>query len=422
MAETQINFLLVDDLEENLIALEALLRREGLRLLKAHSGTEALELLLEHEVALAILDVQMPGMDGFELAELMRGTERTRRVPIIFVTAGAVDTRRRFEGYERGAVDFLFKPIEPHILKSKAEVFFELYREKQEVARQRDELQALANENARLLRETRERANALEQFRAELERLVADRTRELRETNEQLNAFCYSIAHDLKAPLRAQTAFASILENDYAEALGAQGCEYLRRISSAAERQSRLVQDLLSHMSISRAELPMDAVDLGTVVQQARTDIIMDAQRTGAHFEIGSLNQRVLANPSSLHLVVVNLLSNALKFVAPGTQPCIRIWSETLPANKERADAPVSSDSRVRLWVQDNGIGISPEHKRKVFGVFERLHTSDRYPGTGIGLAIVEKAVERMGGNVGLESEPGKGSRFWVELQPAPTD
>ena len=140
MSNESVKFLLVDDLEENLLALEALLRRDGLKLLKARSGAEALELLLVHDFALALLDVQMPGMNGFELAELMRGTERTRRVPIIFLTAVATDERRRFGGYEAGAVDFIIKPIDPQALRSKAEVFYELYRQRQEVSRQRDEL------------------------------------------------------------------------------------------------------------------------------------------------------------------------------------------------------------------------------------------------------------------------------------------
>src|SRR5262245_24222135 len=142
MSNESVKFLLVDDLEENLLALEALLRREGLELLKARSGAEALELLLAHDFALALLDVQMPGMNGFELAELMRGTERTRRVPIIFLTAVATDERRRFRGLEAGAVDFLIKPIDPQALRTKAEVFYELYRQRQEVIRQRDELRA----------------------------------------------------------------------------------------------------------------------------------------------------------------------------------------------------------------------------------------------------------------------------------------
>jgi two-component sensor histidine kinase len=138
------SFLLVDDLEENLLSLEALLRRENLVLLKAHSGDEALELLLQNDVALALVDVQMPGLSGFELAELMRGSERTRRIPIIFVTAGTADNQRRFRGYEAGAVDFIQKPIEPDVLRSKADVFFELYRQRQQLAAQRDELEIQA--------------------------------------------------------------------------------------------------------------------------------------------------------------------------------------------------------------------------------------------------------------------------------------
>lgn len=157
-----VKFLLVDDREENLLALEAVLRREGLGLLKARSGMEALELLLVHEVALAILDVQMPEMDGFELAELMRGTERTRGVPIIFLTAGGMDEQRRFRGYEAGGVDFLFKPFDAHVLRSKAEVFFELYRQRREVVQQRDDLRAAAEENARLLEQTRRIAETLQ--------------------------------------------------------------------------------------------------------------------------------------------------------------------------------------------------------------------------------------------------------------------
>ena len=139
-----VSFLLVDDLEENLLSLEALLRRDNLVLLKARSGDQALELLLQHDIALALVDVQMPGLNGFELAELMRGNERTRRIPIIFVTAGSADRQWRFQGYEAGAVDFIQKPIEPDILRSKADVFFELYRQRQQIAAQRDELEAQA--------------------------------------------------------------------------------------------------------------------------------------------------------------------------------------------------------------------------------------------------------------------------------------
>src|SRR5262245_37580256 len=162
-------FLLVDDLEENLTSLEAVLRREGLKLLKARSGDEALELLLQNDVALALVDVQMPGLSGFELAEFMRGNERTRRVPIIFVTAGSADSQRRFRGYEAGAVDFIQKPIEPDVLRSKAEVFLELYLQRQQITAQRDELAASSEA--------------------------------LREADRRKDEFLATLAHELRNPL-----------------------------------------------------------------------------------------------------------------------------------------------------------------------------------------------------------------------------
>lgn len=176
-------FLIVDDLEENLLSLEALLKRDDVVILKARSGPEALELLLTHDAAVALLDVQMPGMDGFELAELMRGNERTRRVPIIFLTAGSADRQRPFRGYEAGAVDFLHKPFDTDILKSKIAVFLELYRQRRQIARQRDALQASAEQNARLLAESRRYAAALEE---------ADRRKD---------EFLATLAHELRNPL-----------------------------------------------------------------------------------------------------------------------------------------------------------------------------------------------------------------------------
>src|SRR5665213_3043602 len=234
MLSQPIKFLLVDDLDANLVALEGLLRRGGLEVLKARSGKEALELLLVHDVALAFLDVQMPEMNVFELAEWMRGTERTRRVPIIFLTAGAADKERRFRGYDAGAVDFLFKPVEPHILQSKADVFFEL-------ARQRDELRAVAEEKARLVSALSDAQKELQVHAQRLEQRVRERTASLEETNNHLEAFCYTIAHDLRAPLRAQHGFAQALLDDYGTLIGEPGRDYAERIKSAAGRLENLV-------------------------------------------------------------------------------------------------------------------------------------------------------------------------------------
>src|ERR1041385_1345575 len=244
------------------------------------------------------------------------------------------------------------------------------------------------------------------EFLAQLEARVKQRTESLQETTRQLNDFCYSVAHDLKAPLRAQIGFANMLIEEYGELLGEDGRAYVRRIEDAAERQARLVQDLLAHVSVSRIDLPLQPVKLAAAIAQARIDLAPLEENSRAVMEIPETEIQVLANPASLHLVLTNLLSNALKFVPPGTAPSVRLRIEPLA-------------HYVRLWVEDNGIGIAAEHMEKVFGMFQRLHPRDQYPGTGMGLAIVKRAAERMGGRVGVESTPNQGSRFWVDLKPA---
>jgi signal transduction histidine kinase len=206
--------------------------------------------------------------------------------------------------------------------------------------------------------------------------------------------------------LRAQQAFASLLLDEFSKTLGKTGTEYVQRIAKAAEQQGRLVEDLLMQMSVGRTDLPMSPVELSQAVKEARADLELEEQQKQANVQVGTLEAKVLANPASLHLVLLNLLSNALKFVPSGARPEVKLWAE-----KEGA--------LVRLWIEDKGIGIEPKYRDKLFGVFQRLHSGSQYPGTGIGLAIVKRAVERMGGKVGVESTPGKGSRFWVELKSA---
>ena len=251
MSNESVKFLLVDDLEENLLALEALLRRDGLELLRARSGPEALELLLVHDFALALLDVQMPGMNGFELAELMRGTERTRRVPIIFLTAIATDELRRFRGYEAGAVDFLIKPIAPHVLESKAEVFFELYRQRQQVACQRDELRRIAEERERLLeREKQAREEAEAATRAKDEFLAV-------------------ISHELRSPLNAILGYNRMLRrNSKDPGLLNNTCDIIER---NARLQLQLIEDLLDTARIisGKLRLEMRLMDIAPVVNDA---------------------------------------------------------------------------------------------------------------------------------------------------------
>jgi signal transduction histidine kinase len=238
---------------------------------------------------------------------------------------------------------------------------------------------------------------------APLEQRVVERTAQLEEANQAMRAFAYSVSHDLRAPLRGIQGFAQALLEDYGERLDGTGHEYAQRIVAAAGRMDQLICDLLTYSRISRAELELQTVDLGAAVQEARQ---MAEEETGSH---GAINAEgpfpaVRAHRPTLVQVLVNLLSNAIKFAAPGVEPQVRVWA-----------AP--SSASVRLWVEDNGIGILAEHQERIFGVFERLHGMETYPGTGVGLAVVRKGVERMGGTVGVESEAGRGSRFWIELR-----
>lgn len=246
-----------------------------------------------------------------------------------------------------------------------------------------------------------ERLNGLLDDRGRsLEALVDKRTAELRETVGQLEEFSYSLAHDLRAPLRAMQSFANLLGEEMGETVSGAGRDYIRRIITAAERMDHLIRDVLDYSRVARDELPLGAVNLGELIRGI-VDTYPLFQPPHAQIKIEGSFPVVRANAAALTQCVSNLLGNATKFVLPGTTPNIRVWSE-------------SKSGRVRLFIHDNGIGIKSEARDKIFEMFQRL--SNRYEGTGIGLTIVKKAVERMGGEVDFESVPGRGSTFWLEL------
>lgn len=244
---------------------------------------------------------------------------------------------------------------------------------------------------------------------AELESIVGQRTAELRLSNTQLETFVYSIAHDLRAPLRAMQGFSQLLVQDHAAHLNAQGRDYANFINTAAQTMDHLLADLLAFSHISQQRLTLTAVSLEAVVASALAGCETEIRESRADIEHTAPWPVVLAHPATLRQILVNLIGNAVKFVAPGP-PHIRLWAEDRP------------HGIVRIWVADNGIGIPAEFQERIFQVFQRLHTT-AYAGTGIGLAIVQKGVERMGGRVGLESAPRTGSKFWIELsRAAPAD
>lgn len=245
----------------------------------------------------------------------------------------------------------------------------------------------------------------LQKYAAELEKRVAERTANLEQSLQSLEGVLYHVAHDLRAPLRAMASFTNILIDDYAPKLDQQARDYISRITSAAQRMDELVQDLLAYGRLAHMAMPTNAVDLEAEVDTVLHQFAARIASRGAQVRVERPLPEVMANASVLNQVIANLLSNALKFVPAETVPQIRIHAE--------------SGAAIRLWIEDNGIGIKPEYQDRIFRVFERLHATDVYAGTGIGLAIVRKGVERMGGRVGVESKPGDGSKFWVELPAA---
>jgi len=373
MSSPPVKFLLVDDLEENLLSLEALLRHDDLEVLKARSGEEALELLLQHEVALALLDVQMPGMDGFELAEFMRGNERTRHIPIIFVTAGTTDAQRRFRGYEAGAVDFIQKPIEADILRSKANVFFDLHRQRQIVAAQRDSLEAA--------------------------------TLALKEADRRKDVFIAILAHELRNPVAALHAGMHLLQ----KRADTDQASYIReRMERQLAHLRRLVDDLLDTSRIveGKISLKKERVELATILNSAIEASQANIDASGHSFtaDVPEAPLWLVADHTRVAQIVANLLNNAARYTPPGG--AIELHARNV-------------GDQVEIEVRDNGVGIPQEMQARIFQIFAQVEgQQDRATGgLGIGLALVRQLVDLHQGSIDVTSDgPGQGSSFTVRI------
>ena len=359
----EVNILAVDDVAENLVALAALLRRPGLRLVEARSGSEALEALLDKDIALALLDVNMPGMDGFELAELMRGSERTRDVPIIFLTAGHPERTRVFEGYEAGAVDFLFKPLDPHLLLSKVEVFAQLHRQKRQLARQLAQLQ---------------------------------------QAQGMSDLFVGVLGHDLRNPLSSIMSGAELLERLPSDPEGVR--RKARIIQRAATRMERLIAQVLD-FALARLKggipvVPADA-DLGKLTRQALAELEAAAAECVHTEMVGELSGRWDAD--RMLQVVSNLIGNALEHGTPKTPIRLRL-------DGSAADA-------VQLTIHNQGVIPGPT-REVLFSPFKPRERHAR--GLGLGLYIVDQIVQAHGGEVKVHSDQGTGTTFTVRLPRRP--
>jgi len=384
--------LIVDDLPENLLALNALIRREGRTIFQSSRGEEALELLLEHEFALAILDVQMPGMSGFELAQIMRSTEKTRNIPIIFVTAAGKESNYAFQGYETGAVDFLYKPLDMDAVRGKVNVFVELHHQRQEVRRQ---VQAL--EKSRL---------AQQALLLELQTSQA----ELQASIRMRDDFMSVVAHELRTPLNTLFLEAQLrkmqLDRGRADIFSP---EHLQTMVARDKRQvqamMRLIDDMMDVARIrsNRLSIQPGAVDLPALLARVVDNLSNQALAAGSAITLHA-DAPVTAQWDEFRIeqVVINLLTNALRY---GQGKPVEVRMTPLPDG-------------VRIDVRDQGQGISEPDQQRIFGQFERVASreGDGTGGLGLGLYITRQLVEAHGGSITVESQPGQGSVFTVRL------
>ncbi len=380
----QVNVLVVDDKPESLFAIESALREPGLSIVKANSGNDALGKLLEDDFSCVLLDVEMPEMDGFEVARLIREDANTRHIPIMFITAHAAEGDR-FHGYQAGAVDYLFKPLDPNVLRSKVRVFAELYRRSEIIADQSHRLNASLEEQRRITQ------------------VLERKTEELAHSNAELEQFASIASHDLKEPLRVVRSYLGLLQRT--AKLDDRETDFLNSAKDATGRMQELVDDLLRYARLGEQVKSAEAIDCSRVFDTVVKDLGKIIEETNGRItrdELPMLN----ADDTHLRQIIQNLITNALKF------RCDRL-----------PEVHVSAEDRGNQWlfsVRDNGIGIAPEYKERIFLMFQRLHGKDKYSGNGIGLAVCKKLISRYGGNIWVESEIGVGSTFFFTFPKVP--
>ena len=408
-----VNLLLVDDRPENLIALEAALEQLGQNLVKVSNGREALRAALNQDFAVVLLDVRLPDVDGFETARLMRERERSRHTPIIFLTAVDKDDTQVSKGYSLGAVDYIFKPLDPDILRAKVSVFIELYQKKRQVERLNRSLEErvrrrtteLESANRHLEHQVRERKRAEEEVRqlnAQLEERVRARTAELEAANDELRAFSYSVSHDLRSPLRKIEAFGQLLVDESQDELSDAAQDYLNRIRAASRHMNALIEDMLKLSRVSREQMKRESVDLSKMAREILEEYQhgYPTRQVETHVDEGLV---VFGDEAMLRIALDNLLGNAWKFTS------------------EREDARIEFragklDGEDAFRVIDNGAGFEMGHADKLFQAFQRLHPSHSFPGTGIGLAIVYRIIKRHGGKIVGEGRVDAGASFTFTL------
>jgi PAS domain S-box-containing protein len=484
------NILIVDDKANNIFALEEILSRPGRNLMRATNGNDALKTVLNSDVDLIILDVQMPDMDGFEVAQILKSNKRTKDIPIIFASAEKKEHKFMMKGFEEGAFDYLYKPLDPQITEAKVSVLLQLHLQKKELTRKNTELEKYAlliNNSADLIciinaktldfeevnytvntmfgytvedikgtsilsyipaenhnniqklceensakfsfeamifdkegttkwlhwniinkdgfwfanaRDVTQQKNADEEIRllnADLERNVA----QLEITNKDLESFSYSVSHDLRTPLRSISGYSTIILEEYQEQFDAELKHLFGMVQGSAKKMGALIDDLLAFSKLGRKTVKKAKVDFNDLV----SEVLKDLKGTGnikAEISIHSLKSAD-ADRALLYQVFVNLISNAIKYSSKKTTPQIEI-------------SFLENPEEYIYYIKDNGSGFNMQYSHKLFGVFQRLHKENEFEGTGVGLAIVQRIINKHGGRIWAEGEIDKGATFYFSL------
>lgn len=392
--------LIVDDQRENIMPLKKILELHGLESDSAESGEEALIKILKTSYSLIILDVQMPGMDGFEVMEIMAGSSRTKDIPVIFLSAISKEKKYISRGYETGAVDYITKPVDPDLLIMKVKTFLKLYEQKQELRNIRDIL-------SKEIEIRKEAQDTLEVKVAERTAELVAKNDELEMRNHELQQFSWVVSHDLKEPLRKIEMFSKIVKERYIKS--PDGYDYIDRTLRSADRMSRLITDLLDYSRLSSTVAP-EKTSLNKIVEEVITDFDFIIEEKGARVNAGNL-AAINGVHSQLRQIFQNLIGNSLKFAKQNEPPVIAISGEYTD-NKSFNSAAVPVGAFYRITIQDNGIGFDEKYLDRIFIIFQSLNDRSAYEGTGIGLAIAKKIVEKHNGIITAKSTPGNGSSF----------
>lgn len=402
--------LLVDDREDNLLSMESILEPEGYELIKARSGRETLKILLsEFDFALILMDVKMPNLNGFETAALIYERQKLRHIPIVFITANNYGEENIFKAYRTGAVDYIYKPVNPQLLKAKVSVFIDLYTKNHQLIAHEQKLIAI---NKNLENEINERKISEQQIK-ELNRKLLDNIDNLESANKELDRFAFMSSHDLQEPLRKIRTFTDLLYSKYKDALDDEAVRYISRIQKSAERMQTLIKDILEFSTVSGDRSRFVNTDLKVMVEEILTEMEPVITEKNAVVNIKSLPS-LDVNPGLIRPLFSNLIENALKYCKKDITPVIDIYADgNGVSNKVNGFA---GRKFWRIYIEDNGIGFDQKYAEQIFEMFVRLHGNSEYEGTGIGLALCKQIVEKHDGFISALSKENDGSTFIISL------